>query len=81
MQKPQLIINQKTIAIVFGVGNRHDFQLFKESRSILWYLWGTHLVFQQVDLTKPYNPEAAIWNPTQGLQVVAGNAMFPTWLF
>jgi len=45
-----------------------------------WDPLGTRLVFQQFDLTKPYNPQAATWNPTQGWQVVADKAMFPAWL-
>jgi WD40 repeat protein len=45
-----------------------------------WDPWGTSLLIQQADLSKPYYPEAAVWTPLQGLRVVAGNAMFPHWL-
>jgi hypothetical protein len=48
--------------------------------SFQWDLWGINLVFEQFDRTEPYNPQIAIWNSTQGVQVLVDNAVFPAWL-
>jgi hypothetical protein len=45
-----------------------------------WDPWGAAIVIQQVNLKTKFYPEVAIWTPAQGLQVIAGNGMYPHWL-
>ncbi len=48
--------------------------------SYQWDTWGIGIVTQQVNLKKAYMPEMAVWFPTQGFRVIAGNGVFPHWL-
>lgn len=48
--------------------------------SYSWDPWGIGVVMQQINLKKSYTPEMAIWYPSQGLQILPMNGIFPHWL-